>query len=151
MYAGLDGTRGKGGEGEGVRWADADLTVRGLEQAESLKRGLERLVAQEGVVVPERFYVSPLRRAVRTAEGVWRGLVEETGEGKGNFRLTVKEGLREGIGIHTCDRRSTRKEILRVFPSVEIEEGFAEEDLLWSAGSEGAGRGTDEEVDGGFR
>ena len=45
----------------------------------------------------------------------------------------MKEGLREGIGIHTCDQRSTRKEILRVFPFVEIEEGFDEEDLLWRA------------------
>jgi broad specificity phosphatase PhoE len=141
VYAGLEGTRSRGDEGdggEGVRWADADLTVKGWEQAQGLRRGLERLMLKEGVVVPERFYVSPLRRALRTAEGVWRGLVEkenetEKREGEREFRLTVKEGLREGIGIHTCDRRSSKGEIQRVFPSVEIEERFAEDDLLWRA------------------
>ena len=101
MYAGLEGTRSRGDEGdggEGVRWADADLTGRGVEQARELRGGLERLMSKEGVVVPERFYVSPLRRAVRTAEGVWRGLVEGRGDGgeKGGIQVDGERGLEGG-------------------------------------------------------
>lgn len=77
--------------------------------------------------LPEAFYVSPLSRAVRTAEVSFTDLV-----GEREFRLIVKEGLREGIGIHTCDRRSSKREIREAFPKVEIEKGFEEEDPLWS-------------------
>ena len=39
--------------------------------------------------------------------------------------------LRETIGEHTCDRRSTASEIAAQFPQYRFESGFAEEDQLW--------------------
>lgn len=44
----------------------------------------------------------------------------------------VKELLREGISIHTCDRRSSRTYISDNFPSYEIETNFTEKDELWN-------------------
>lgn len=43
----------------------------------------------------------------------------------------MKELLREVLGEHTCDKRSTKTEIMAAFPEFGIEEGFSEEDLLW--------------------
>lgn len=45
----------------------------------------------------------------------------------------IKELFREVIGVHTCDRRSSKTFIGERYPSWKFEEGFSEEDLLWSA------------------
>jgi hypothetical protein len=45
----------------------------------------------------------------------------------------IKESLRERLGVHTCDQRSSRTWIASAFPSFEIEQGFVEEDELWDA------------------
>lgn len=39
--------------------------------------------------------------------------------------------LRETMGEHTCDRRSTKSAIAAEFPRYRFEPGFAEEDELW--------------------
>lgn len=39
--------------------------------------------------------------------------------------------VRETIGIHTCDRRSSKTAIQKEYPDYIIEEGFAENDELW--------------------
>ena len=43
----------------------------------------------------------------------------------------IKELFREAIGVHTCDRRSSKSEIQKAYPSYVFEEGFKEEDPLW--------------------
>jgi hypothetical protein len=48
------------------------------------------------------------------------------------FVPTVKELFREAMGVHTCDRRSSKTEIKKAFPGFVFEEGFKEEDELWS-------------------
>jgi hypothetical protein len=45
----------------------------------------------------------------------------------------VKELFRETIGVHTCDRRSSKTYIRENYPTYTFEEAFAEEDPLWSA------------------
>jgi hypothetical protein len=45
----------------------------------------------------------------------------------------IKEGLRERLGVHTCDKRSTRSWIAGAFPYFRIEAGLSEEDELWQA------------------
>ena len=35
------------------------------------------------------------------------------------------------LGVHTCDRRSSREAIHEMFPAWEFEDGFKEEDPLW--------------------
>lgn len=124
FFAGLDGS-------QNVTWADAELTARGVGQAKEMGEGYARLVRGEGVLLPERWYVSPLRRAVRTATGTWSVVMKEVGEEGKEVRPIVMENLREGMGIHTCDRRSRRSEIEDEFPALEFEEGFPEEDELW--------------------
>lgn len=47
------------------------------------------------------------------------------------FVPTVKELFREGISMHTCDRRSTKTYIQNLFPGYAFEDGFTEEDELW--------------------
>lgn len=77
---------------------------------------------------PEKYYVSPLFRCLQTADITFAGL-ELPDERP--FEPVVKELLREVMGVHTCDRRSSRTVILDSFPDIEIEPGFAEEDELW--------------------
>lgn len=50
-----------------------------------------------------------------------------------SYKPLIKELLREALGVHTCDRRSTRSHITKTFPHVRFEEGFSEEDELWEA------------------
>jgi hypothetical protein len=45
----------------------------------------------------------------------------------------IKEKLRERLGVHTCDQRSTKSWITNAFPDFQIESGFVEEDELWKA------------------
>jgi hypothetical protein len=48
------------------------------------------------------------------------------------FKPLIKELFREAIGIHTCDRRSSKSIIHENYPDWPFEEGFEEEDPLWS-------------------
>jgi hypothetical protein len=59
------------------------------------------------------------------------------------FIPTIKELFREVIGAHTCDRRSSKTTIHGKYPDWPFEDGFAEEDHLWSATL----RETDEAID----
>lgn len=49
------------------------------------------------------------------------------------LRPIVKEALREFLTDHTCDRRSSRSWITQTYPDYIIEDGFSEQDMLWSA------------------
>jgi len=44
----------------------------------------------------------------------------------------IVENCREEYGEHTCDKRRTQSEIHSDFPGFAFEEGFEEEDMLWS-------------------
>jgi hypothetical protein len=43
----------------------------------------------------------------------------------------IKEKLRERLGVHTCDQRSSRSWITNTYPNFAIIDGFGEEDELW--------------------
>lgn len=45
----------------------------------------------------------------------------------------VVENLRETIGVHTCDKRSTKSQIHARHPHLYFEPGFSENDNLWTA------------------
>jgi len=74
--------------------------------------------------------VSPLNRCLETARVTFSGLDLPKSQ---PFVPTIQELLREGIGIHTCDRRSSRSWIASHYPDWPIEEGFVENDQLWLA------------------
>jgi hypothetical protein len=46
--------------------------------------------------------------------------------------IFLAKNCREENGEHTCDKRRTRSEIQHDFPNFDFEEGFDEEDVLWS-------------------
>jgi broad specificity phosphatase PhoE len=74
--------------------------------------------------VPETWYVSPLTRTIETADTTFQNL--DIG-----YKPYIKELLREALGIHTCDRRSTKSEIENAFPHVTFEPHFHQNDDLW--------------------
>jgi hypothetical protein len=45
----------------------------------------------------------------------------------------IKEKLRERLGMHTCDKRSSRSWIAGAYPTFQIEHGLSEEDVLWQS------------------
>lgn len=79
--------------------------------------------------IPMRHYTSPLTRCLETTRLAFYGL--ETAKSREKHKTVIKEGLRERIGVHTCDRRQTRSWIHEAYPDYEIEAGFTENDELW--------------------
>lgn len=104
-----------------VTWADAELTANGERQA----RDIAGVSASLGGNLITTVLSSPLRRCLRTAQLAFPAEIARK-------RPIVKEKLRERLGVHTCDQRSTRSWIAENYPSFDIETGFSEEDILWS-------------------
>ncbi|KAK2062088.1 phosphoglycerate mutase [Colletotrichum caudatum] len=118
-------------EGDGVvTWLDAELVDTGIQQAKELSAFWAEATTTERVPFPESFYTSPLRRCLETSRLAFGALVEAKGE---EFRPLIKEGLRERMTDHTCDKRSPRKWIEGAYPKYLFEPGFTEEDQLWRA------------------
>jgi broad specificity phosphatase PhoE len=114
-----------------VTWRDAHLTDLGESQARAAHAFLAaQFRPPRTMPAPDAYYVSPLWRCLQTADLSWRGLRLPAEK---PYRPRVKELLREVLGEHTCDARSSRTAIHAGFPEYEIEEGFAEEDVLWRA------------------
>ncbi|KAF1937635.1 phosphoglycerate mutase-like protein [Clathrospora elynae] len=112
---------------DGITWADANLTAAGQQQA----RDVNTLWAEQlplGIPPPETYYTSPLTRTIETADLSFRGLHLPNGR---EYKPLVKELLREALGVHTCDRRSTKSHIENTFPHVAFEAGFSGPDTLW--------------------
>ncbi|KAF2227459.1 histidine phosphatase superfamily [Elsinoe ampelina] len=110
-------------------WADATLTPSGESQSTRARNYWTRLLKEQRITPPGSFYVSPLTRCLQTADETWRDVPLP---GRRLYRPVVKEFLREGMSIHTCDRRSSRSVIRANFPGMRFEETFAENDTLWS-------------------
>lgn len=120
-WAALDGN-------ETTTWADAHLTPTGINQALGVSAFWSHQLTAEKMPLPQSYYVSPLDRALHTAQLTFSTLPTPP---EYPFKPTVKELLREANGIHTCDRRSSRTYIATRYPTYSIETGFTEEDLLW--------------------
>ncbi|EXJ94834.1 hypothetical protein A1O1_03232 [Capronia coronata CBS 617.96] len=117
------------GDPEGVMiWADAHLSKEGRRQAKEVNEFWKSQIAEQKMSLPQSYYVSPLDRALETAEITFDGLVP-------SFDPTVVERLREGTGIHTCDRRSPVSYIRQRYPTyVTTRDPFlTEADQFWDA------------------
>jgi broad specificity phosphatase PhoE len=110
-------------------WQDADLTPDGVLQAEIAHNFWNQSYAVQKVPYLQSYYTSPLRRCLRTANITFSGLKTPLYY---PFVPTVKEFFREGISLHTCDRRGKRSSIHKSFPTYKFEEGFNEQDVLWT-------------------
>jgi len=110
-----------------VLLADPRLTATGEEQAHRARDAWEYELSRDGPVpIPQRFYCSPLTRAIRTLNLTFENLLPETP------KPIILENCREEYGEHTCDKRRTRSELQDEFPNIVFEEGFEEEDVLWT-------------------
>ncbi|CEJ56085.1 hypothetical protein PMG11_02308 [Penicillium brasilianum] len=108
-------------------WLDAHLTEVGISQAQTAHDTWAQQ-SESGIPAPQSYYVSPLHRCCQTAQVTFEGLDMPL---TNPFQPLVKELLRETMGEHTCDRRSTKSAIAAEFPRYRFEPGFTEEDELW--------------------
>jgi len=114
-----------------IQWGpDPELTQLGISQATCAHDAWKEELAFR-IPLPDKMYCSPLTRAIRTHEIIFRGIVPESE--KSARKTVVTELCREHNGVHTCDKRRSRSYIKEAFPWVEIEEALTEEDQLWSA------------------
>lgn len=114
-----------------VTWADAHLTEKGIQQARIANAFWAEEIEKEMIPMPEKYYTSPLHRCLATANVTFSGLKLPATR---PFIPEVKELMREVIGVHTCDRRSSKTYIHSEFPAYIIESGFTKNDELWSPG-----------------
>lgn len=123
-YSALDGY-------DGITWADAKLTSTGQDQA----LAVNKLWAEQlplGIPPPQTYYVSPLTRTIETANLTFKSLPLPPSHA---YKPFIKELVREALGVHTCDRRSTAEHLKQTFtdPPLTFESGFSNKDLLWEA------------------
>ncbi|TID15818.1 hypothetical protein CANINC_004347 [Pichia inconspicua] len=112
--------------GEYMRWGpDPDLTDRGYGQARVMRKLVEREI-DDGMPIPESFYVSPFTRSCETLKTTWD---------KNRGEVLVVELLRETIGEHLCDKRSKKSEIEKKHDNsgwkFKFEDDFTEDDELF--------------------
>ncbi|KAI9512330.1 phosphoglycerate mutase-like protein, partial [Russula earlei] len=112
----------KDGDGTLIWGPDPRLTETGEEQARNAHAAWEREIARD-IQVPQRFYCSPLTRALRTLELTFP-LVHP--------QPIVLENCREHNSGHTCDKRRTQSALQDEFPNFVFEEGFEQEDVFFS-------------------
>jgi broad specificity phosphatase PhoE len=110
-------------------WADAHLDSAGIAQAQIAHNFWAHEIDVQKISTPDSFYVSPLSRCLETANVTFHGLPLPASK---PFKPVIKELLREGISIHTCDRRSSKAYIQDSFPSYTFEPEFAEQDPCWN-------------------
>jgi broad specificity phosphatase PhoE len=108
---------------------DARLTPTGEAQARNVSAAW-KVQAQAGAPLPSTFYSSPLTRSSDTLRITWESVVGVS-QKKGPVPV-VLEGLRETIGVHTCDKRNPKSWIAEREPTWKFEKGFTEEDELWT-------------------
>ncbi|KAG9254527.1 histidine phosphatase superfamily [Emericellopsis atlantica] len=109
-------------------WADPLLTPAGSHEALKANAFFKSHFADHGLPYFESYYTSPLMRCTTTANLTFADIdLPETRP----FDPVVKEFFREGISIHTCDRRSSKSHIHAAIPALRFEDGFTEEDELW--------------------
>lgn len=111
-----------------ITWGpDGEISPLGVKQAEKV-HDLWKRESYAHIPIPTRVFSSPLSRAAHTLRITFSGLMDLQ-----KHPPMIMEGLRERIGVHTCDLRSSKSEIHRAFPEFVFEDGFVEEDVLWKA------------------
>ncbi|KAF2671226.1 putative GPI anchored protein [Microthyrium microscopicum] len=110
-------------------WDDAKLTANGVKQAQVANAFWASRIALQKIRTPDTYFTSPLSRCLATANITFSGLSLPK---KSKFVPLIKEYLREGISIHTCDRRSNKTYIAKTYPGWKIEPNFSEYDQIWN-------------------
>ncbi|KAL4916252.1 histidine phosphatase superfamily [Aspergillus aurantiobrunneus] len=112
-------------------WFDADLTPEGISQASIAHNYWLSQYREQKIHFPDAYYSSPMTRALKTANITFSRIPLKLAHAA-EFVPEVKEGFREGMSMHTCNARRSRSYIEGLFPNWTFEEGFTEEDELWT-------------------
>lgn len=111
-----------------IVWApDPELTELGVNQALDNAYVWEQQIAK-GIRLPTQWFASPFRRSVDTLIKTWEKHVDLK-----QVQPLIKEDFRETMGVHLCDKRSSRSTIANKYQDLGfvIEEGFVEEDIYF--------------------
>ncbi|KAF3933127.1 hypothetical protein ABW19_dt0202360 [Dactylella cylindrospora] len=112
---------------------DPDLTETGKGEAREINQIWKTQITKYGLyhagAMPQRFYCSPFTRAVRTLEKTWDDIVLNLPDAP---RVAVRENFRETIGRHSCDKRGKMSVLKEKFQFVDVEEGMADGDEIWT-------------------
>ena len=89
---------------------DAPLSPAGMEEAEGARRDIERIIKEKNLPPPTEVLVSPLQRALQTANIVFPG----------HKNIKVREEVRERLTGKACDRKTSafkmaRRDTFRTF------------------------------------
>ncbi|KAI1115903.1 histidine phosphatase superfamily [Nemania sp. NC0429] len=118
-------------DGDGtLTWVDAKVVDQGISQAEDLSNFWIAASRDDGVPLPSILYTSPLARCLEFTKLVYGPVMQRSNL---SFAPIVKEGLRERLTDHTCDKRSSRSWISANYPEYILEPSFTEADELWQA------------------
>ncbi|CAH6721857.1 phosphomutase-like protein 3 [[Candida] jaroonii] len=116
-----------GVDGDIIYGPDPELTPLGISQAEENNQVWHQQV-KNGCPVPTKYYASPLQRSSMTMVVSMKDIWPE------NRQVIVSEKIREIIGFHLCNKRSSKDTILERFGKYgfETEDGFSEVDELYN-------------------
>ncbi|ODV79356.1 phosphoglycerate mutase [Suhomyces tanzawaensis NRRL Y-17324] len=123
----------KNGDGTIVWGPDPLLTDLGISQAQENRAQwkievLNNTARDPSLIVPKKWFVSPLSRSIDTLINTWDGVVDLQ-----EVQPLIQENVRETIGVHTCDKRSPRSVIAQKYEKLgfRIEPGFEENDIYY--------------------
>lgn len=116
-----------GTDGDIVYGPDPELTEIGINQGKENNQIWAQQI-KNGCPVPSKYFVSPLQRSCMTLLLTMKGLMPS------NTNVLIVEKIREIIGYHLCNKRSTKTEILKKFGDDNFitEPGFTENDELYT-------------------
>ncbi|TCD63087.1 hypothetical protein EIP91_006014 [Steccherinum ochraceum] len=122
----------KDGDDEMTWGPDALLNETGRHQAIAAREAW-RAEVPHGIPLPERCYSSPLRRALETWEITFGGPDEEAVLSEEKRKVLVLENIREECRGHSCDKRSSRTDLLAAYPSpaYTFDPSVTEDDEYW--------------------
>ena len=104
------------------QFTDTKLVDEGIQQATSLRDSWTQLKDIDLVVV------SPLMRTLQTAEILFNGT---------NKPIIALDYIREyPLGLHTCNKRSSKEEYMKLFPKVDFSNLQTNNDEVWSSTKE---------------
>lgn len=115
------------GDNEVIWGPDAELTEIGRQQAKANNEQW-KVELEDGCRLASKWFVSPFSRSIDTFDITWNDIIDFT-----KVKPVITEYVRETIGIHTCDMRSSRSVIANKYSSkgFVFEPDFVEEDIYF--------------------
>ena len=97
---------------------DTELTQNGFNQAQELGNKWTDKNKMDLVIV------SPLSRTLQTAVNIFKNM---------NVKIIALDCLKEyPQGLHTCNRRKNKSDLINLFPTIDFTNLDSNEDLMWS-------------------